>query len=101
MTTTEKEHGSVSKMLLNNSWGTLKVQIEKEEVTRMVDSLQKLKCSMSLKIHFMDSRVNHLPGNLGDYSEKKDERFHRDIKGIYITIFKKSIFFSYFESIIY
>ena len=46
----------------------------------MVDSFQKLKYSMSLKLHFMDSQVEYFPENLGDYIEEQDERFHQDIK---------------------
>ena len=46
----------------------------------MVDSFQKLKCSMILKLHFMDSHVEYFPENLGDYSEEQGERFHQDIK---------------------
>ena len=32
----------------------------------MVDSFQKLKCSMSLKSQLMDSYVKYFPENLGD-----------------------------------
>ena len=46
----------------------------------MVDSFQKLKCSMSLKLLFMDSYVEYFPENLGDYSKEQDGRFHQDIK---------------------
>ena len=43
----------------------------------MVDSFPKLKCSVRLKLHFMDSHVEYLPENLGEYSEEQDERFHQ------------------------
>ena len=46
----------------------------------MVDSFPKLKCSMSLKLHFMDSRVKYFSENLGDYSEEQGKIFHQDIK---------------------
>ena len=46
----------------------------------MVDSFKKLKCLMSLKLHFIDFHVIYFPENLGDYSEEQDERFHQDIK---------------------
>ena len=46
----------------------------------MGDSFQKLKCSMNLKLYFMDSYVEHVPKNLGDYSEEQGEIFHHDIK---------------------
>ena len=35
---------------------------------------------MSLKLHIMDSIVEHFPQNLRDYSEEQGERFHQDIK---------------------
>lgn len=35
---------------------------------------------MNLKLHFLDSHLDYFPQNLGDYSEKQDERFHQDIK---------------------
>ena len=37
---------------------------------------QKLKCSMSLKLHFKDFHVEDFPENLGDYSEEEGERSH-------------------------
>ena len=43
-------------------------------------SLQKLKCLMSLNSHFMNSHVEYFPENLGDYREKRHERFHQVIK---------------------
>ena len=39
----------------------------------MVDSFQKLKSSMSLKLHFMDSHVECFPENLGDYSVEQGQ----------------------------
>ena len=35
---------------------------------------------MSLKLHFMDSRVKYFSENLGDYSEEQGKIFHQDIK---------------------
>ena len=46
----------------------------------MVDSFQKLKCLMSLNLHFMDSHVKYFRENLGNYNEEQRERFHQDIK---------------------
>ncbi|XP_057336467.1 pancreatic lipase-related protein 2-like [Microplitis mediator] len=34
---------------------------------------------MNLKLHFLDSHIDHFPENLGDYSEEQGERFHQDI----------------------
>ena len=38
---------------------------------------------MRLKLHLMDSHVEYLYENLGDYSEEQGERFHQDIKGLH------------------
>ena len=46
----------------------------------MVDSFQKLKCSIGLELHFTDSYVEHFPESFEDYSEEQGERFHQDIK---------------------
>ena len=60
--------------------GTVKSPVWKKEVSRMVDSFQKLKCSMSLTLHFMDSHVEYLSEHFEDCSEEQGERFHQDIK---------------------
>ena len=39
---------------------------------------------MSLKIHFLHSRSEFFPDNLGDVSDKHGERFHEDISDIEI-----------------
>ena len=46
----------------------------------MVDSFKKLKCLMSLKLHFMDSHVEFFPENHEDFSQEQGERFHQDIR---------------------
>ena len=48
-------------------------------VSGIVDSFQKLKPSMSLKLHFIDSYIEYFPENLEDYSEEQGERFHQNI----------------------
>ncbi|GBL92283.1 hypothetical protein AVEN_35833-1 [Araneus ventricosus] len=40
----------------------------------------KLGCSMSLKVHFLDSHLDYFPENLGAVSEEQGEIFHQDIK---------------------
>ncbi|GBO15886.1 hypothetical protein AVEN_127296-1 [Araneus ventricosus] len=46
----------------------------------MIKNFKILGCSMSLKVHFLDSHLGSFPGNLGAVSEKQGERFHQDIK---------------------
>jgi hypothetical protein len=37
---------------------------------------------MSLKLHFLESRLDYFPPNLGAVSEEQGERFHRVLKDI-------------------
>ena len=48
----------------------------KKQVSRIVDSFLKLKCSMSFELYFMDSHMEYFPKNLGGYSEEQGVRFH-------------------------
>ncbi|GBM10986.1 hypothetical protein AVEN_1322-1 [Araneus ventricosus] len=52
----------------------------KSIVEEMVKNFKILGCSMSLKVHFLDSHLNYFPENLGEVSEEQGERFHQDIK---------------------
>jgi len=36
-------------------------------------------CSMSLKIHFLESHLDFFPEKLGEISNEHGERFHQDI----------------------
>jgi hypothetical protein len=49
-------------------------------VGNMMKNLKALGCSMSLKLHFLDSHLSYFPENLGAVSEEQGERFHQDIK---------------------
>ncbi|GBL89353.1 hypothetical protein AVEN_225875-1 [Araneus ventricosus] len=42
-----------------------------------------LGCTMSLNDHFLDSRLDYFPENLGAVSEEQGERFLQDIKELY------------------
>ena len=35
---------------------------------------------MSIKVHFLHSHLCRFPENLGEVSDKQDEKFHQDIK---------------------
>ena len=76
MISTEKRAWLSFKNVAEQFLGNVTSPDWRKEVSRMVDSFQKLKCSMSLKLHFMDSHVEYFPKNLGDYSEEQSERFH-------------------------
>ena len=51
-------------------------------VRNMLKNFKALGCSMSLKLHFLNSHLSYFPENLGDVSEEQGERFHQDIKEI-------------------
>ena len=80
MTGTEKRSWISLKNVVKQFLGNVKSSDWKKEVSRMVVSFQKLNCSMSLKLHFLDSHVEYFPDNLGEYSEEQGDRFHQDIK---------------------
>ena len=82
LTSTEKRAWLSFKNVVDQFLGNVKIPDWKKEVSRMVDSFQKLKFSMNLKSHFMDSHIEYFPENLEDYSEERGERFHQDIKVI-------------------
>ena len=72
----KKERGCF-KNVVEKFQGNVKSPDWKKQVSRMVDSFQKLKCSMSLKLHFMDSHVEYFSRNLGNHNEGQDEKFHQ------------------------
>jgi hypothetical protein len=39
-------------------------------------------CSMSLKIHFLESHLDFFPENLSEDKDKDSERFHQDISAM-------------------
>lgn len=51
----------------------------KENIKAMIDSFEKIKANMSLKVHFLRDHVDDFVNNLGAYSEQHGERFHQDI----------------------
>ncbi|GBN77142.1 hypothetical protein AVEN_99232-1 [Araneus ventricosus] len=46
----------------------------------MIKNFKILGCSMSLKVHFLDSHLVYFPENLGAVSEEQGKTFHQDIK---------------------
>jgi hypothetical protein len=49
-------------------------------VQKLLKSYHTLGCTMSLKIHFLDSHLDFFPTNLGSVSDEHGERFHKDIQ---------------------
>jgi hypothetical protein len=50
-----------------------------EIVERLLQSYEAMGCNMSLKIHFLHSRLDSFPQNLGVVSDEHGERFHQGI----------------------
>ena len=46
----------------------------------MLEHFKILGINMSIKVHFLYSRLNLFPENLGDVSDEQGERFHQDMK---------------------
>ena len=72
------------------AWNTLKLVTENflenhkaenyiEIVENMIEAFRRLGCRMSLKLHFLHSRLEFFPDNLGAVSDEHGERFHQDI----------------------
>jgi hypothetical protein len=59
--------------------GNRRAQNYEELVNNLLQSYQKLRCNVSLKIHFLHSRSNIFPENCGAVSDEHGERFHQDI----------------------
>jgi hypothetical protein len=51
-------------------------------VEELLSSYQKLGCNMSLKIHFLSSRLDYFPVNCGSVSDENGERFHQDFSAM-------------------
>ncbi|GBM90482.1 hypothetical protein AVEN_51884-1 [Araneus ventricosus] len=74
METNERKAWESFKLVISRFLGNYK-SIEEEMMNFKV-----LDCSMSFKVHFLDSHLGYFPENLGEVSEKQGERFHQDIK---------------------
>lgn len=51
-------------------------------VKKMIENFGKMGCSMSIKLHFLNSHLDYFPDILGAVSEDQGERFHQDLKEI-------------------
>ena len=49
-------------------------------VYELMHNFQALGARMSAKRHFLNSHLDYLPENCGDYNEEQGERFHQDIR---------------------
>ncbi|GBN56316.1 hypothetical protein AVEN_16018-1 [Araneus ventricosus] len=80
METNERKAWESFKLVINIILGNKKDPNYKSSVEEMTKNFKILGCSMSLKVHFLNSHLDYFPENLGAVSEEQGERFHRDIK---------------------
>ena len=66
--------------MVSNFLGNTKVKKCRLLVGYLLHAFQVLRCSMSVKVHFLQSHVDYFPDNLDAVSEEQGERFHQDIK---------------------
>lgn len=79
MNDTERAAWVSFKNVCQNFLGNNKSENYRTIVEELVTNYKHLGCLMNLKLHFLDSHIDHFPENLGDYSEEQGERFHQDI----------------------
>ena len=77
----EEKNGWIAfSKVVNNFLGNSKSPEYKEIVKTLLDSFHKLRCNMSVKVHFLHNHLEYFPENLGALSEEQGEWFHQDIK---------------------
>ncbi|GBO33464.1 hypothetical protein AVEN_123576-1 [Araneus ventricosus] len=80
METNERKAWESFKLGIFSFLGNKKDPNYKYIVEEMIKNFKILGCSMSLKVHFLDSHLNYFSENLGAVSEEQGEIFHQDIK---------------------
>ena len=68
--------------IVKNFLGNSKARNYAELVNNMLIALRNLGCNMSVKMHYLFSRMDQFPENLGSMSDEQGERFHQDLKEI-------------------
>ncbi|GBO02081.1 hypothetical protein AVEN_90883-1 [Araneus ventricosus] len=78
--TNERKAWESFKLVIITFLGNEKDPNYKSIVEEIIKNFKILGCSMSLKVHFLDSQLDYFPENLGAVSEEQGERFYQDIK---------------------
>jgi len=78
----EKAAWDSFKFVVKGFLGNRRAQNHEKLVRNLLQSYQKLGCSMSLKIHFLQLHLDFFPENCGAMSDEHGERFHRDISSM-------------------
>ncbi|GBM73357.1 hypothetical protein AVEN_37606-1 [Araneus ventricosus] len=80
METNERKAWELFKIIITSFLRNKKDPNYKSIVEGMIKNFKILGCSISLKIHFLDSHLVYFLDTLGAVSEEQYERFHHDIK---------------------
>ena len=62
--------------------GKTKAPNNEQLVQTLLTNLHQLVENVSIKLHFLHSRLARFPENLRDVSNKQGERFHQDMSGL-------------------
>ena len=80
ITETERKAWQAFRGVVDGFLGNNKDPNYKEIVKTLMTSYQKMRCRMSIKLHFLHCHLDFFQENLGDFSDEHGERFHQDIK---------------------
>ncbi|GBM50564.1 hypothetical protein AVEN_266786-1 [Araneus ventricosus] len=80
METNERKAWESFKLVITSFLGNKKEPKYKSIVEEIIKHFKMLGCSMSLKVHFLDSHLDYFPENLGAVREEQGEILHQDIK---------------------
>ena len=72
-------HGGSFKKFLKNFFCNRRAGNYQELVSELLQNYEKMGCSMSLKINFLDSHLDFFSSNIGSVSDEHGECFHRKI----------------------
>jgi len=76
---TERNAWLSFKNICKDFLGNHKAANYQDVVQDLLTSYKAMGRNMSLKIHFLESRLDFFPENLGEVSDEQGERFHQDI----------------------
>jgi hypothetical protein len=76
---TEKAAWNALNSVCTNFLGNHKAENYREVVSEMLECVHIVKCSISPKLHFLESYPDFFPQNLGEVRDEHGERFHQDI----------------------
>jgi hypothetical protein len=78
----EKSAWRSFKNAVQNFLRNFKASNYRDIVGELLNSYKDMGCSMSLKMHFLDSHLDFFPENLGAVSDEHGQRFHQDISAM-------------------